>query len=189
MDREARHKDDDEQCLEHRLRLSDKEAFETAFEAYYRQIYLLALRYLKSRALAEDVVQEVFLKLWTHRAGVMDSKLQSYLVTITKNHILNVLRSDNRARKRILQCIAPADTHDVSSEEWLIETDKSAALYKAIENLPKRQRVITKLKIYRSLDNATVAAKLKISVNTVKAQYRIALQFLRSLQKKNFTKD
>jgi RNA polymerase sigma-70 factor (family 1) len=155
----------------------DRFLFEKIFHTYHRAVYAIALRYLKDSAMAQDVVQEVFTKLWNHRASLNpDQPLKGYLFTIAKNHILNTIRNNAKAKERILDYFndRPVNLMEDSS------SDLQESIYRAIQLLPKKRRIIFKLKHFKGLDNQAVAAKMHLSVNTVKVQYTKALKFLRS---------
>ena len=156
----------------------DQFQFEKIFQTYHRSVYAIALRYLKDAALAEDVVQEVFTKLWNNRTSVNpEQSLKGYLFTIAKNHILNTIRNNTKAKERILQYF---NERDRNSNNETDAPELTTLIYKAIEFLPKKRRVIVKLKLFKGLDNKAVAAKMHVSINTVKVQYTKALKFLRS---------
>lgn len=70
------------------LKKGDHAAFERVFEHYSKQLYLFSFSYLKSKDTAEDIVQEVFLKIWNNRASIKtDTSFQSYLFTIALNAV------------------------------------------------------------------------------------------------------
>ena len=155
----------------------DQLQFEKIFHAYHRSVYAIALRYLKDAALAEDVVQEVFTKLWNSRTSLNpEQSLRGYLFTIAKNHILNTIRNNAKTKERILNYFNERD-RNINNEADTPELTES--IYKAIQLLPKKRRIIFKLKLYKQLDNKAIATKMHLSINTVKVQYTKALKFLR----------
>lgn len=90
------HTRNEDQALFLLIKRRDKEAFNTLYYKYHAYLYALALRYLKSKDLAEDAVQHVFIKLWeTTQALNIDINVKNYLYTMTKNYILNQIR-DNK---------------------------------------------------------------------------------------------
>jgi len=167
--------------LARRIVNGDRLAFEQLFNKYYKSLYVLTMKYLKDPVLAEDAIQEIFLKFWTNRSSINpDSSLKGYLHTIAKNYVLSSLRNDSVKIKRIIEYTRMNnDSTDSVEPEMSI-----GVVYGAIESLPKKRRIIAKLKLYKGMDNLTVAKKLRLSINTVKFQYSLALKHIRGGQKK-----
>jgi RNA polymerase sigma-70 factor (family 1) len=174
---------DHEKELAIRIAEGDKTAFEKLFNAHYKGLYILATKYLKDESLAEDAVQEIFCKLWTGRTSInTELSIRNYLFTIAKHHILNVLRDNGSAARKI---IAYAEVNNVSgvdeSGDRVALSELSTSVYKIIDSMPKKRRIIAKMKLYKGLDNQKIAAKLHLSVNTVKFHYSLALKQIRRL--------
>jgi len=80
--------------------LGDTAAFKELYNYYHPQLYRFSLRYVKSPFLAEEVVHDVFVKVWENRHTLDESRsIRSYLYTICKNHMLNVLARAARERQ------------------------------------------------------------------------------------------
>ena len=78
------------------LRQGSQDAFTQIYNKYYSMLYSLSCRYLQDRELAEDVVQQVYLRLWESRSSVcITASLKNYLYTMAKNHVLNMIRDKN----------------------------------------------------------------------------------------------
>ena len=76
----------------------DERAFTQAYDRYHKLLYVLAYRYLMNANMAEDVVQHVFSRLWEFRTELrVGISLKNYLFTMTKNHVLNLIRNENSA--------------------------------------------------------------------------------------------
>jgi len=85
--------DNNDRQLVSRLKVGDKKAFEEIFRKYRAKIYYFAIRYYNSAEDAENVVQDVFIKLWDEREGVKEElSLNNYIYTIAKNHLFNIQR-------------------------------------------------------------------------------------------------
>lgn len=170
-----------EKKLSARVADGDKEAFEELFRTYYGGLYVLATRYLKDESLAKDALQEIFLKVWLNRTALDPGlPVRNYLYTVTKNYILNTLRNNSSASRKIIDYMR--SHHDGSAaEEVVTPPDTLSSIYKAIDSLPKKRRLVTKLKLYKGLDNQEIAQKLKLSINTVKFHYSQALKQIREL--------
>jgi RNA polymerase sigma-70 factor (family 1) len=170
-----------EKKLSARVADGDKEAFEELFRTYYGGLYVLATRYLKDESLAEDALQEIFLKVWLNRT-MLDPGLpvRNYLYTVAKNHILNTLRNNSSASRKIIDYMR-SNQEDSAGEAEFTPPELFSAIYKVIDSLPKKRRLVTKLKLYKGLDNLKIAQKLNLSINTVKFHYSQALKQIREL--------
>ena len=88
----------DDETLFARVERGDVEAFTVVYKKYHKLLYVLAYRYLMNKTMAEDAVQHVFTRFWEFRSELrVGVSLKNYLVTMTKNHILNVIRNENTA--------------------------------------------------------------------------------------------
>ena len=162
------------------LKANDESAFETLFRRYYRYLYNIASQYVKDPDLAEDALQEVYLKLWTNRAQLDDSQsVRNYLATAMRHQVLNTIRNEKRA---ILRHITHCETHsdrDNSTEETLALNEYSTVVRDGLNQLPAQRRLVFTLRSEKGYTNEEVAIQLQISINTVKVQYYHACRFLR----------
>lgn len=163
-------------------------AFNNVFKSYYSPLCVYASDILKSKALAEEVVQDVFLKLWNNRNNIsVKHSLKSYLYRMVHNHTLNYIRDhlsntneisadDLTIRAKILDIESAANIlDDIISQQ--IETE----LKLAIEELSPQCREIFQMARYQQLTYSEIATKLDISVSTVKSQMMRAIEKLKSL--------
>jgi len=130
--------------------------------------------------MAEDAVHEVFVKLWINRAQLdPEQGVRNFLFKCLKFHVLNVIRDQQRAllKQYSLRQQQPA-AHE-ESEAAVVFNDFKRAMDQAIEQLPPRRKHIFKLKTIEGLTNEQIAAKLGISIHTVKIQFSQASQLLK----------
>lgn len=139
------------------------------------------LRYVRGRDIAEELVQDVFLKFWAKRAGLSDiDALRTYLFRAARNTALNWLRRQKLERRwqeeeaASWEPEAPESTDDESSEQEL-----AAAVRVAIDRLPPRCREVFILSRDGGLTYAEIARALEISIKTVETQMGRALKSLR----------
>lgn len=163
------------------IRQRDKKAFATVYQKYHGYLYAIALRYLKSREMAEDAVQHVFVKLWESTARIeIEINLKNYLYTMTKNHILNQIRD----RKEIISInYANAQKEIPDNDEFLEKMEQqriSQALYSGIEQLPAQKKAVCMMKMEENASNQEIADKMGISIHTVKSHYQESIKLLRS---------
>lgn len=155
-------------------------AFATIFDRYNKHLYMLAFRYLKNREMAEDAVQQVFVKFWNNRDKIKENlNIKSLLFTSLKNHTLNVLRDNKRQIEYNFELL---DSNDIVEEETETEHIQrmTELIEKAVEELSPQKRQIFYLKIIEGNSNKEIAGHLGISINTVKVQYYHTLKEIRN---------
>lgn len=169
-----------DETLLSRLKEGDEKAFTTIYIRYNKMLYVLAYKYLKDSFRAEDIVQQVFLKLWEARslfAGAIN--LRNYLYTSAKNLILNEIRDNFSDMEKNYAVIQNTPEFEDKLQSALEEKDLFQHFYKILAELPEQKRKVCLLKIRDNLSNQEVADKLHISVPTVKSHYSQAIKLLR----------
>lgn len=154
-------------------------AFKKLYDKYYDKIFAVALNFTKSKVIAEEIVQDVFLKIWLKREALTGvDNFEAYLFIMARNHIYNCLRSK---MKDIVYL-------DYLQNYFAVVEDATSSLYtkdiyklisEAREKLPPQQRRVFELSRYEGLNHKAIAEKLSISTLTVKAHLTKALQFIR----------
>lgn len=174
------HPDQPDDMLLSRLQNGDEKAFTAIYERYNKMLYVLAYKYLKDTFLAEDIVQQVFLKLWESRSLFVGSvHLRNYLYTMIKNLVLNEIRDNFSDMEKNYAVIQNAPEFEDKLQSALEEKDLFQHFYKILAELPEQKRKVCLLKIRDNLSNQEVADKLHISVPTVKSHYSQAIKLLR----------
>jgi RNA polymerase sigma-70 factor (ECF subfamily) len=155
----------------------DAQALEQLFKAHYRPLCGFALGYVKDADQAEDIVQELFVRLWQDREGLsITTSVKSYLFTAVRNRCLNALAVKKRMRPLDEETDdAPVD--DERGEDEL--TERAARVQAVIEGLPTERRKIFRLSRNEGLKYHEIAERLGISVKTVENQMGKALKTLR----------
>lgn len=169
-----------DETLLSRLKEGDEKAFTAIYIRYNKMLYVLAYKYLKDSFRAEDIVQQVFLKLWEARslfAGAIN--LRNYLYTSAKNLILNEIRDNFSDMEKNYTVIQNTPEFEDKLQSALEEKDLFQHFYKILAELPEQKRKVCLLKIRDNLSNQEVADKLHISVPTVKSHYSQAIKLLR----------
>jgi RNA polymerase sigma-70 factor (ECF subfamily) len=169
-----------------RLAQNDAAAFETLFHRYYRFLFTIASQYLKDPVLAEDALQDVYLKLWTHRDSLDASQsVKSYLATAMRHQVLNRLRDDKRAILRHIDHQSQLTAVDTTTEEQITLNEYDVVIQQGLNKLPAQRRLVFTLRSQDGLTNEEIASKLQISINTVKVHYYQACRFLRDHLRQN----
>ncbi|PKB16814.1 RNA polymerase sigma factor [Flavobacterium sp. 5] len=173
-------KDFSEQLLVSELKNGNEKAFRKLYDFYYQDIYGYSISLLKSKELAEENVQDVFLKIWLHRENLnLEQSFKSFLFTIARNQAFNLL---NKAANDVLLKEEVFYTSEKSHAEgdFSIREDDCKKLKKqAIKQLPPKRKRIFKMSRKQGKTYEEISQELGISVNTVKNQMSKALESMR----------
>lgn len=171
----------DEKALLKRVSAGEVRAFSTVFHRYQAKVYAYAFKIVKADAIAEEIVQEVFVKLWNLGESIAEiENLEGFLRTLTRNFTLNVLRRmalEYKAGK--MRGTNYREDHN-ETEEYIIFKDSEKILNQGIEKLPAQQKIVYRLCHQEGLKYEEVAERLNISKLTVKTHMQHALRFLRN---------
>lgn len=175
-----------EQQLVSLLRTGSQFAFEKLFEKYSQKLFRFSLSYLKSDADSEEIVQNVFLKIWENRQKLRDeTSFKSYLFTIAFNVIrkdFNQKAKENKYKTELLEVLA--------TENPLLETNSDFEVYllkleQLIEQMPDRRKEIFLKRKKEGKSVREIASSMDISSKTVENQITEAMNYLR----KEFSQD
>lgn len=182
--------DGGDRTLLQKLKTGDEESFRSIYLKYHKQLYRVALKYLRSKSLAEDAVHEVFVTLWDNRKKLrVSGSLRGFLFTAIKNHVLNVIDKDRRRLKKHVKLTYEKKINRLEAAN-VIELSEYRGLYKsAVEQLPEKRREVFELRTEEGLTNREIAEYLNISVHTVKSQYYKASAFITEYVRKNINKE
>lgn len=168
-----------EQQLLMLLRHGDMEAFERIYARYHKLLYALAYRFLQSGDMAEDTVQTVFVRLWEYRRELaVEVSLRNFLFTMTKNHVLNVIRNNNNAVRKNYELAQGRNDWSCDFLEQMERGERHDLIHKAIGRLASNKRDICLMKL-KGMSNMDIAERMNLSVNTVKSHYTEALKLIR----------
>ncbi len=169
------------------LQQESEEAFTVIYERYHKLLYVLAYKYLKSTCASEDAVQQVFLKLWEDRTLLsVNVNLRNYLYTMLKNHVLNEIRNRNSAIEKNYEIMQSTPEYEDEVFALLEEKDMQSHFYRILQRLPEQKRRVYLYKLKDNLSNQEIAAKMNLSIPTVKTHYAQAIKLLRSHLKRLF---
>jgi len=163
------------------LQNGSNEAFEYLYYAYSPRLYGFVYNLTKSADMAEEVVQESFIKIWENRASIQpDYSFKSYLFMIARNHVINVFR-----RQSLISQLEDYDAFednlafsDNNTENFAELNDLKAYIEKAKAHLTPRQQQIFELSREKGLSNQEIADLLKITNQSVKNQLSTSLRTL-----------
>lgn len=156
----------------------DIATFRKYYDLYYDQLCHFLNFYTQDITVIEDVLQEVYLKLWENRDEIEIQYIKTYLFHAAKNRVLNHLR-DEQNRHYLLENWFNQQQQEKQGKECYDIEQFTTLLYKAIDQLPEKCREIFLLSRQEKLTYKQIAEKLDISVKTVEAQMGIALKRIR----------
>lgn len=161
-------------------------AFERLFENYSQKLYRFSFSYLKSAPESEDVVQEVFLKIWENRSKIKtETSFQSYLFTIAFNSIRKNFNKKSRQERYRLDLFNSLSNEDYSIEDHRDYEFLVSKLDATIDQMPPRRKEIFLKRKKEGKSVRDIANEMYISPKTVENQITEAMNFL----KKEFWND
>ena len=150
------------------LKSGDFESFDQLFNKYGKRLYGFAIGYLKSHEDAEELVQDIFVRVWENRSELDENQsFNSYLFTIAKNTILNHFRKKAYQQSYIEYIKQHTKLIHTKTEEDIIYSDLDAQAKKVIDQLPPRRREIFRLSREQGYNNEEIAQRLNISKKTL----------------------
>jgi RNA polymerase sigma-70 factor, ECF subfamily len=172
----------EERALVLRLQRRDPQALAELYDRYGRMAYSLVLRVVRDGAIAEDLVQETFLRVW-NRVHSIDSEkgcLGPWLLAIARNRAIDYLRSSaGRERKAVeLDETDHAPLYSGMEADILI-SDQARRVKVAMEKLAPNYRTVMELAYFEGLSQSEMAVQMGQPLGTIKTWVRTALQSLR----------
>lgn len=172
-----------EDALAELLRRRDPDALAKLYDRYGRVVYALIYRIVRDQGIAEDLVQETFLRVWnrsTHFDSVRGS-LVTWILTIARNQAIDYSRSVDarmaRGQTEIDALEQPALFVDI--EQDLLNSDRVRRLREAFGRLTPNQRLVLELAYFEGLSQSEMAIRTQQPLGTIKTWVRAALQILR----------
>ena len=169
--------------LVRRLKNREPQAMAELYDRYGRLTYALILRIVRNGAVAEDLVQETFLRVW-NRVHAFDQERGSFgpwILAVARNRAIDYLRS---ADGRVVQ--SPFELEKMEEpalyadfERDILNIDRARMLREAFQKLTPNQRVVIELAYYEGLSQTEMAERMKQPLGTVKTWVRSALKTLR----------
>lgn len=159
----------------------DQEAFRRFFQFYKNKVYSFSYSFTRSAEIAEEITQDVFIKVWTSGELLMEiENIEAWMSTITRNLCFNYLKklALERKTREALQKTQPYIEQNV--EQYLSYKERVSEVAEAVEQLSPQQRLIFNLNRNEGLKHEEIAHQLNLSPNTVKNHMVIALRKIKS---------
>ncbi len=172
-----------------RLAGHDLGAFGALYDRYSDLVYSVSLRVVADAQVAEDVAQDVFLRLWRRpeQFDVKRGKFVTWLLSVTRNRSIDVRRSTGRRLRREVGPAPDGEAEDVlpstdDRDDPAIATvlaDERRAVHKALEVLPQEQKLAISLAYFGGLTQQEIAERLGQPLGTVKTRIRLGMRKMR----------
>ena len=171
----------EERLLLRRIAEGDETAFAQLFRAYHQRLGAYVFRLTESRQATQEIVQDVFVKIWVKRATLAEiGNFDAYLFTAARNHVFNYIRNMARERARLAGlAVLAAPPHGMPPADLAADEDYHSLLDEAVALLPQQQQRVYRLHKQEGLSHAEIAVQLQLSVETVKKHMSLALRAIR----------
>ena len=160
----------------------DEPAFAELFKRYDRRIYPFVLKMIKNPVMAEEIAQEIFIKIWRHRESLsVVENPESYILTIAARHTLDQLKKRLNEAKMLQRFSARLDSSHNDPEQLLLLKDTEELIQRAVDQLPPQQRSVYILSRRQHMSYDEIGEQMNISPSTVRNHLVKALATLRIL--------
>jgi len=165
-----------------KIRKGDLKAFEHLFRKYYRRLCAIANQYCHDRDTAEEVVQDLFCKVWEKKDEILiTTSVRSYLFKAVYFNTINRVKQQKKDVE--LDVIKAEASENYRAEEIVELSEISELVASALDRLPARGQVIFRMNRFEGLTYREIATRLDISVKTVEAYMGQALRLFRESMK------
>jgi RNA polymerase sigma-70 factor (family 1) len=169
---------DQEEQLLFSLSKGNEEALKLLYQKYWQRLFMSAYNVLKDKEACEDIIQEIFIRLWQRRESLnISTSLSAYLFTATRYMVFHHLKKST-ARSELFEDLEERFVTEAPNIP-LYTKDLQERIHAEVENLPEKCRQIYKLSREQNLSYKAIADHLRISPKTVENQLSIALKKLR----------
>jgi RNA polymerase sigma-70 factor (family 1) len=159
----------------------DRNAFTQIYNNYRNKIYSIAFELTDSTTVSEEIVQDVFLKVWVKRGSLHEVEhFRAYLFTITRNYVFTALKRIARKETIEVSAVQDAPLFDRDTEDRVLNNEYTRILQAAIDRLPEQQKQVYNLIKKEGLKREEAAAALHLSPETVKTHLAQAMRSIRT---------
>lgn len=162
------------------IRKGNEAAFEKVFKLYFKNLYAYAYTFIKDDIMAEEIVQNVFFRIWEKRDILqIDDSLKAYLYRSVHNESLNYIKHQKVKTSFQVHYSNQMESSYSDASEEIVAAELETKIQSAINELPQQCRIIFQLSRFEQLKYQQIADQLNISVKTVENQMGKALKVLR----------
>jgi RNA polymerase sigma-70 factor (ECF subfamily) len=161
------------------LREGDPLSFEILFQKYYVRFYNFVFNLTKNSQAAEDIIQNVFMKIWINRASLRpDQSIHNYIYVLSKREMLNHIR-DRKAYVQVERLVMAEQPSEEVTDQSMSLKELDESIRRFIADMPEQRRKVFLLSRYRGLTNKEIAEMMGLSVRTVDRHINLALTSLK----------
>jgi RNA polymerase sigma-70 factor (family 1) len=158
----------------------NQQAFCSLFEAYKNKVYSYSLQFTRSSVDAEEITQEVFLKIWSGRSSLPKiENIEAWISVVTRNLCFNHLKKIALEKKHVQHITQKNAVVEENVQQYISYKEQLSLLGEALDQLSPQQRLVYSLNREEGLKNDEIARRLNISTNTVKTHLVSALRKIR----------
>ncbi len=169
-----------EQFLVARLNSGDPDAFSEIFNAYYKDLVLFAFSIIKDMANSEEIVQDIFVKLWEDKEKLdIKTSLKSVLLKSTQNRCIDWLRHKKIINKHNEFIVNQNHFFENDCDSYLLWSELNSSVESALNKMPETLRIAFEMNRNEGLKYQEIADNLAVSLRTVEDRISKALEFLR----------
>lgn len=168
------------EILIQKIQQEDRDAFALFYRIYWKKVFHFISLYINNVSEKEDLLQEIFIKVWENRATLNPEKDPlNYLFIVSKNLTLNHLRTKNNSKIYTEIILDAIDDYTNTVEDDIQLTELTQELTKIINSLPDRQKEVFTLSRIKHYTQSQIANEMDISIKTVENHMTKALAFIR----------
>jgi RNA polymerase sigma-70 factor (ECF subfamily) len=167
-----------------RVANQDREAFSQLYERFSTLVFTLAMRMLRTRSEAEDLLQEVFVQVWRQAQGYSaeQGSPEAWIINIARSRAIDKIRSIRRMGRSFVLANAPGRTQlGETIGSWTAGTEVRMTMNSALANLPESQRKVLELAYLDGMTQTEIAERLVEPLGTINARMRAGIQRLREI--------
>jgi len=168
-----------ESDLKNKFIAGDKDAFAWVYKNYCKKVYNYAFLITSDEAMSEDIVQDVFIKLWREKEKLLNVHFDSYFYILYRNHILDVLRKEKRRKRNNVGWASLVDT--IANDDVFVMSfeTKQQSVFVALQEVPEVPRKIIDLRL-QGKRNPQIAKLLNKNPVTVRKQFYLGVKILKA---------
>ena len=175
-----------EQEILSELKAGNEDAFTVLYHQYSGPMYYNVLKMVKDETLAEEIVQDIFTKIWQKRKVInIDVSFASYIYRVSQNSVIDFFRKMERNRELLERFKKSATSNYLHVEEAVCFKESGLLLQKAIETLPPQQKKVYQLCVVEGCTYKDTAFRMEIGHHTVKEYLSKARLTVRTFLEKN----
>jgi RNA polymerase sigma-70 factor (ECF subfamily) len=163
-----------------KIAAGDTEAFKVLYHQYRHRLYGFLYQLTKSHAVSEDLLQDIFMRIWEDKERLADVKdIKAYIFTMVKHRALNSLKRISKEELLLRQMAAKSGMEDWGTESNVRYNELKRNIDRAVRQLPPQQRTVYQMSREQGLRQEEISDRLNVTVATVKKHLTLSLRHIR----------